>query len=219
MEPLLREDSRVLEYNGLGCSLGMIGHTALHWAASKGYASLAKWLIDEGHNVNAINNANSTPLHTASQNGQSAVVNMLLSAGCDTKLVNTDDQTAYDVAVEKGNSQIARNIAEAGAQAVLPSLLSELQARDEGTWKVAEMKQALKLSKVDTDGVSEKAELKQLLREVLDKAAPALAAKPMAEPKPKPKPAPPPPPPPPAAPAPPPEAPAEKPPSPPKVTL
>ena len=216
MEPLLREDSRVLEYNGLGCSLGMIGHTALHWAASKGYASLAKWLIDEGHNVNAINNANSTPLHTASQNGQSAVVNMLLSAGCDTKLVNTDDQTAYDVAVEKGNSQIARNIAEAGAQAVLPSLLSELQARDEGTSKVAEMKQALKLSKVDTDGVSEKAELKQLLREVLDKAAPALAAKPMAEPKPKPKPAPPPPPPPPAAPAPPPEAPAEKPPSPPK---
>ncbi|KOO22558.1 stress-inducible protein [Chrysochromulina tobinii] len=216
MEPLLREDSRVLEYNGLGCSLGMIGHTALHWAASKGYASLAKWLLDEGHNVNAINNANSTPLHTASQNGQSAVVNMLLSAGCDTKLVNTDDQTAYDVAVEKGHSQIARNIAEAGAQAVLPSLLSELQARDEGTWKVAEMKQALKLSKVDTDGVSEKAELRQLLREVLDKAAPALAAKPMAEPKQNSAPAPAPAPPPPAAPAPPSEAPAEKPPSPPK---
>ena len=33
MEPLLREDARVLTYDGKGCSLGFIGHTALHWAS------------------------------------------------------------------------------------------------------------------------------------------------------------------------------------------
>ena len=171
MEPLLREDARVLTYNGRGCSLGMIGHTALHWAASKGYAGLAQWLISEGLSVNVVNNANSTPLHSAAQNGQQLVADKLLAAGCDTKLTNSDGQRAYDVAVERNQSRLAKSIAEAGAQAALPSMLDELQARDESTWKVSEMKQALKLSKVDIDGVAEKSELKKLLRDVLDSSS------------------------------------------------
>ena len=38
MEPLLRaEGAALLEYNGKGCTLGFIGHTAQHWAAAKKY--------------------------------------------------------------------------------------------------------------------------------------------------------------------------------------
>ena len=38
MEPLLAANPDLLSYNGKGCSLGFIGHTALHWAAAKGQA-------------------------------------------------------------------------------------------------------------------------------------------------------------------------------------
>ena len=45
-----------------GCSLGFIGHTALHWAASKNYIPLIRWLISEGLPVNVPNNGGSLSL-------------------------------------------------------------------------------------------------------------------------------------------------------------
>ena len=47
MQPLLVAEPRLLGYCGKGCSLGFIGHSALHWAAAKGLAPLAKWLVEE----------------------------------------------------------------------------------------------------------------------------------------------------------------------------
>ena len=167
MEPLLREDARVLTYDGKGCSLGFIGHTALHWASSKNYKDLARWLIAEGLSPSVVNNAQSTPLHTAAQNGHSQVASMLLDAGCDTSLKNADGQSAYDVAVERGHSELAMRIHNAGAKAMLPSVLQELAGREETTWKIGEMKKALKLGGVDTDGIAEKAELLKLTQDLV----------------------------------------------------
>ena len=96
MEALLRDHDRatLLSYGGKGCSLGFIGHTALHWAAAKNNADLARWLLAEGAAVSARNNAESTPLHTAAQNNAAGVAQLLLEVGkADVNALNADGQT------------------------------------------------------------------------------------------------------------------------------
>ena len=73
MQPLLAAEPRLLGYCGKGCSLGFIGHSALHWAAAKGLVPLAKWLVECNADVHLRNNAESTPLHAAAQNNQVGV--------------------------------------------------------------------------------------------------------------------------------------------------
>lgn len=90
-----------------GCSLGFIGHTALHWAASKNYIPLIRWLISEGLPVNVPNNGGSTPLHTAGQCGHTSAVSALIDAGGDASLTNEDGQTAYTVCMHVGGTRPA----------------------------------------------------------------------------------------------------------------
>lgn len=97
-----------------GCSLGMIGHTALHWAASKNHQDLAIWLLKEGLPVNARNGADSTPLHTAAQNGRKKMTRTLLNAGADPAAMNADGETPIDLAKERGHDAVAKLIEEAG---------------------------------------------------------------------------------------------------------
>lgn len=56
-----------------------IGHTAMHWCASRGEVQLMVWLLSLGAEVNARNTSEATPLHTAAGNGQ---VGPSACAGC-----------------------------------------------------------------------------------------------------------------------------------------
>lgn len=170
MEPLLAANPLLLSYGGKGCSLGFIGHTALHWAAAKDNTTLCKWLLSKGAPLHATNNAESTPLHTCAQNGSAKVAELLLNASANVNLENADKQTPLAVALERGHQGVV-SLLQRGA--VLGSLLAEMASRDdESSWKVAEMKKALTLGGVDIDGVADKLELVSLLRELIAKQPP-----------------------------------------------
>ena len=87
-----------------GCILGMIGHTALHWAASKNHEQLATWLLSQGLPVNVKNNADSTPLHAAAQHGHMKMAQILLDAGADPTAQNDEDETPAALAEKRGHA-------------------------------------------------------------------------------------------------------------------
>jgi len=61
----------------------------LHWAALEGCYQVAKLLIDNGANVNAVGNNGVTPLHRAAQGGYLDVAKLLIEHGAD---VNSFDK-------------------------------------------------------------------------------------------------------------------------------
>jgi len=174
MEPLLAAQPELLAYAGKGCSLGFIGHSALHWCAAKGYSGLARWLIAQGAPLAQRNNAESTALHTAAQNGQSAVAQLLLDAGADVALTDADGKTARDVALERGHAALARALELGAGRAAGREALGRLAASD--VWKVSDMKVALKANGVDVSSVTEKPELVRMVQELLENSPPPPAA-------------------------------------------
>ena len=150
MQPLLAAEPRLLGYCGKGCSLGFIGHSALHWAAAKGLVPLAKWLVECNADVHLRNNAESTPLHAAAQNNQVGVAEILLRAGASGQLRDADGNSARDTALARGHSQlvlaideskvpIAPTRAPAASKAALRESLQRLGA-DSSCWRVSELK-------------------------------------------------------------------------------
>ena len=204
MQPLLVAEPRLLGYCGKGCSLGFIGHSALHWAAAKGLAPLAKWLVEECNaDVHLRNAAESTPLHSAAQNNKLDVADILLRAGASGQLRDADGNSARDTALERGHSQLVIAIDASkvpiapirvhASKAALRESLQQLGA-DSSCWKVSELKAALRLAAVECP--NEKQELVKLvegLREqeaITGDAPPPAPAAPESAPKPKAAPAP-----------------------------
>ncbi len=61
----------------------LVGETALHAAAGKGYIFIAKLLVKYGASINAQNNIGETPLHEAAERGHAKMADYLLSKGAD----------------------------------------------------------------------------------------------------------------------------------------
>jgi len=57
------------------------GATLLHWAALRGHAAVAEYLVAQGADVNAKNGAGETPLQVAQRAGRSEVVRVLTKSG------------------------------------------------------------------------------------------------------------------------------------------
>ena len=91
----------------LGADLNMrtvSGDTALHWAASKGGADVARVLVREfGADVNSKQNDGWTPLHWAASEGHTDVIIVLSEYGAD-------------VAATRGCADAARALQELGAE-------------------------------------------------------------------------------------------------------
>jgi ankyrin repeat protein len=64
------------------------GHTALHLASMNGDVEIAKLLVRQQANVNAISNSKKTPLHLASEYGHTLIVDLLIIWGSN---VNAQD--------------------------------------------------------------------------------------------------------------------------------
>ncbi len=62
--------------------------TPLHYAAEKGYADIADYLIEKGADMNAKNARGSKPIHIASSTGQLDVVKILVKRGADIQEPN-----------------------------------------------------------------------------------------------------------------------------------
>lgn len=92
------------------------GVTALHWAAYKLNADLAKMLLTTGANVDSRNTWGSTALHwAASMREPNDVVGMLLAAGVNVNCANAQGETALHCAAKHSNVHLVKILLAAGA--------------------------------------------------------------------------------------------------------
>lgn len=87
------------------------GWTALHYAASKGYLDISRFLLSNGADVNSKSPNETTPLMMASRYGHIEVVRLLLSSGADLALKNQQGLTAIDFASKANQSEIRNGLA------------------------------------------------------------------------------------------------------------
>jgi uncharacterized protein len=92
------------------------GMTALHWAAQRGNAELARLLVGARANVEAGTRiGHYTPLHVAARGGHAAVVRVLLDAGADATARTTNS----------GATALHFAAAAVGGEAIVPMLLGK----------------------------------------------------------------------------------------------
>ena len=92
------------------------GSTALHWAAIKGDAEMARMLIYAGANVRATTRIGAyTPLYLAAKGGYADVVAVLLAGGADAKAVTSNGTTPLMIAAAAGDTRSITSLIENGA--------------------------------------------------------------------------------------------------------
>ncbi|MCU0617338.1 MAG: ankyrin repeat domain-containing protein [Gemmatimonadaceae bacterium] len=93
------------------------GMTALHWAAQRGDATIARTLLYAGARHDAVTrNGNYTPLHLAARSGRAAAIQALLEAGANAKAVTTTGgATALHFAAGAGDSASVQALVKGGA--------------------------------------------------------------------------------------------------------
>ncbi len=112
-----RESVRALLKKGLDVNEAQgDGTTALHWAAIKGDAEMARMLIYAGANVRATTRIGAyTPLYLAAKGGYSDVVAALVAAGADAKAVTSNGTTPLMIAAAAGDTRSMTSLIENGA--------------------------------------------------------------------------------------------------------
>jgi len=92
------------------------GSTALHWAAYKDDADMAKLLLASGANVKAATRIGGlTPLFMASKNGNASIIEALLTAGADANSVNEHGTTPLMLAAASGSANAVKALVQHGA--------------------------------------------------------------------------------------------------------
>ena len=78
------------------------GDTALHYAVSRTNSRGAVILLEQGADVNAINNQKLSPLHMAAKNGDLHILEVLLSYNADLSLRDEDGSSPLHIAAKEG---------------------------------------------------------------------------------------------------------------------
>ena len=92
------------------------GMSALHWAAQRGDAELARTLIQAGATVEAATRIGEyTPLHVASEAGQAELVELLLGSGADAEAATTNGVRALHMAAASGSVRAITALLDHGA--------------------------------------------------------------------------------------------------------
>jgi ankyrin repeat protein len=94
---------------------GSEGRTQLHSAASAGQLVVARFLLENGAEVDAHDNYGNTPLHNAAQNGHKAMVELLLSHKADPQALNNKKQTPLHLAAYRGFRSVVEALLAGGA--------------------------------------------------------------------------------------------------------
>jgi ankyrin repeat protein len=93
------------------------GVTALHWAATRGDAEMARVLILAGANLRAATRFGGyTPLHVAAERGHAGVVQALVQAGADANATTPRGTTALMLAAAAGDTATLTALLDAGAK-------------------------------------------------------------------------------------------------------
>ena len=80
--------------------------SALSYAALLDKTKAVRFLIEQGANINVVDNTGDVPLGHAASNGNAAMVEMLLAAGAKTNIRNGKQRSPYDIAARKGHTKV-----------------------------------------------------------------------------------------------------------------
>jgi ankyrin repeat protein len=90
-------------------------------ASSNGYTETLSKLINNGANINIVNDKGMTPLHIAIKNGHTATVKVLIAAGANISAAAAiNGWTPLYIACAKGYTPIVNALIEAGADVNVP---------------------------------------------------------------------------------------------------
>ena len=104
-----------------GADVNLYSWPPLIYAAFKGHAEVAEYLLGKGAEVNATTTNGSTALLFASRFGHLEVVEVLLKHHADPNLANDRGATAIDWALKTENTDIADLLRRAGGRAGNPA--------------------------------------------------------------------------------------------------
>lgn len=79
----------------------------IHSATAGNYTDIARMLIENGAQVNVVQQAGATPLHSAAQNGNLELIILLLESGAEVHTRMEGGKLPADLAREKGFEEIA----------------------------------------------------------------------------------------------------------------
>ncbi|KQM67628.1 hypothetical protein ASE75_01460 [Sphingomonas sp. Leaf17] len=85
-------------------------NTALMGVAFKGYADIARLLLDRGADVNRTNSVGQTALMMAALFGHRTIVDLLIDRGADIDATDASGNTARTVALAQGNAAMAERL-------------------------------------------------------------------------------------------------------------
>jgi ankyrin repeat protein len=89
--------------------------TALGAAIENDRSEVAKFLIEKGANINALNGDGDTPLIRTSGKGNLAIVKLLIEKGANVNYEGSFHHTALGAAIENDRSEVAKFLIEKGA--------------------------------------------------------------------------------------------------------
>ncbi|XP_071588701.1 ankyrin repeat domain-containing protein 7-like [Heliangelus exortis] len=90
--------------------------TPLHLACANGHTEVARFLVEHGSQLDAVDNFGRTPLMKAVQLREQDCVTFLLEQGADTNLADIDGNTALQLAILAHHKNLVRQLIKHGAK-------------------------------------------------------------------------------------------------------
>ncbi|KAA6428792.1 MAG: hypothetical protein FRX49_01667, partial [Trebouxia sp. A1-2] len=153
----------LVAYSGAGTSYALMGHTALHWAAAKGYTEALGWLLQQGADADSPNQGGSTSLHSAAGHGQATAAEMLLYMGCaNGSLLDMSSESPRSLALSLGHANIARQID-------LAQHVNKLRGQAQSGWDMRSVRELLQLAGTNMAALLERHEVMTACQHQLDR--------------------------------------------------
>lgn len=91
------------------------GNTILHLACQKGFRDLVALLIENGADIEAVNNKGYTPLHLACKHNRKDEAQVLIKNNADIEAEDTFGRTPLHLVCKKGHKDMAKFLIDKGA--------------------------------------------------------------------------------------------------------
>ena len=164
LKSMLGSDTYFLLYKGSGTNYSFTGNTAVHWCAAKGHTEALRWLLMEGGDANAPNNAGSTPIHSAAVNGQHETAKILLfEFGGNSMIPDGLGDLPRDCVIAKGKEWSEGMVSLLD----LSVRVKQLRREDKEGWTLRAMRTVLSLAKKENNFL-EKADLQKAAEKLLE---------------------------------------------------